>query len=226
MISAVDDAVGEIRAEVERQGRTADTLLFFTSDNGPSRETRNWLDGRKDPYYGGTAGGLKGHKFSLYDGGVRMPAIMTWPARIPAGQVLHGIGASMDIFPTVLAAAGGDPADWELDGADVMPMVAAGAASPHADRDVYWEMGDQLAVRRGKWKLVLRGRLVVGAPPEDEVFLADLEGDMGETTNLAPSQPALVAELRAAVEAWHAGIEARWQAEFLPAATGTVTHKS
>jgi arylsulfatase A-like enzyme len=88
MISAVDDGIGEIMDEVERSGQTENTLTFFVSDNGPSRESRNWLDGTMDPYYGGTSGGLKGHKFSLFEGGVRVPGIMHWPGHIPAGQVI------------------------------------------------------------------------------------------------------------------------------------------
>lgn len=217
MISAVDDAVGAVLAELERQEIRENTCVFFTSDNGPSRETRNWLDGRRDPYYGGTAGALKGHKFSLYEGGIRTPAIMSWPARIPAGQVIAEPGAAMDIFPTFLAAAGGNPAAYELDGLDVMPMVASRATSPHTD--LYWEMNRQTAIRRGNWKLVLNGQLVEGAPPEDDVHLADLAADIGERRNLRDQQPALVQELRTAAEAWRAGIEARWEQQWLPSSS-------
>jgi arylsulfatase A-like enzyme len=216
MLSAVDDAVGSVLAELERQGIRDNTCIFFTSDNGPSRETRNWLDGRRDPYYGGTAGALKGHKFSLYEGGIRMPAIMSWPAGLPAGQVIAEPGAAMDIFPTFLAAAGGQPDAYSLDGLDVLPMVAAGAASPHGD--LYWEMNRQTAIRRGRWKLVLQGQLVEGAPSEDDVHLADLAADMGERHNLSRQQPALVEELRAAAETWRAAIEARWEREWSAAA--------
>lgn len=219
MISAMDDAVGAVMAELERQGIRDNTLVFFQSDNGPSRESRNWLDGRtEDPYYGGSAGKLKGHKFSLYDGGIRMPAIMSWPARIPAGQVLDEPGVAMDIFPTLLAAAGGNPAAYELDGRDVTAMVTERAASPHDE--IFWEMGRQTAVRRGDWKLVLNGQLVEGASAEDDVFLANVAGDMGERENLANARPELVAELRAAAEQWRAGIEARWAEEWQPNRAG------
>ena len=73
MLSAVDDSIGEILREVKQLGLAETTCSFFTSDNGPSRESRNWLDGNLDPYYGGISGGLKGHKFSLYEGGIRLP---------------------------------------------------------------------------------------------------------------------------------------------------------
>jgi arylsulfatase A-like enzyme len=221
MLSAVDDAVGAVQDELERQGIAEQTCLYFQSDNGPSRESRNWLDGTPDPYYGGSAGKLKGHKFSLYEGGIRSPGILTWPERIPAGQVLDAPGAAMDVFPTFLQAAGGDPSRYELDGVDVLPVVASGAPSPHGR--IFWEMGQQTAVREGRWKLVLHGQLVEGAPPEDDVFLADLDADVGEQRNLAGEQPEHAGALRAAAEEWRAGIEERWQREWLPRIAGPST---
>ncbi len=222
MLSAVDDGVGDIMDELERQGILADTAIFFQSDNGPSRETRNWLDGRQDPYYGGTAGKLKGHKFSLYEGGIRVPAILSWPSQIPSGQVIHAPGAAMDIFPTFLKAAGGNLAVFELDGMDILAMAAQGATSPH--QAIFWEMDRQTAVRKGPWKLVLNGQLVEGALPEDQVHLSNLDDDMAEQHNLRTVYPELVAELRSEVETWRAGIEDRWQNQWLPRVRGTTTH--
>jgi len=222
MLAAVDDGVGEILAELERLGLAESTCSFFMGDNGPSRESRNWLDGTLDPYYGGTAGRLKGHKFSLYDGGVRVPGLIHWPERIPAGQVLDAPCAAMDIFPTFLTAAGGEPGNYELDGTDILPYLRGEGPAPR--RDLFWEMNDQLAVRRGNWKLVLNGRLVEQAPPEDAVHLSDLAEDMAERVNLAPDRPDLAAELADAVRNWHAGIEQRWAGEFSVEDQGTVTH--
>lgn len=223
MISAVDDSVGAIMAEIERLGAGNNTCTVFTSDNGPSRETRNWLDGRTDPYYGGTAGIFKGHKFSLYEGGIRMPAIMNWPGRIPAGTICGEMCASMDVFPTLLAAAGGEPADYELDGHDILSMIADGAENPH--EDILWEMNAQTAIRRYKWKLVLNGQLVEGSPPENEVHLADLTIDPGERTNLKDVYPEITAELTKAATTWRAGIEERWEQHWKPGAAGSTTHK-
>jgi len=222
MLSAMDDGVGDICAELERQGIHEDTAILFMSDNGPSRETRNWLDGCQDPYYGGTTGELKGHKFSLYEGGIRVPGIISWPACIPAGQLIDAPAAAMDAFPTLLAAAGGDSAAYELDGVNLLPLLTGESELP--ERDIYWEMKGQTAVRRGPWKLVLHGQLVEGAPPEDDVHMANLDEDMGEQINLKERYPGLVAELSAAALAWRAGIETRWQDEWLPASTGTTTH--
>ncbi|HUT01105.1 MAG TPA: sulfatase-like hydrolase/transferase [Phycisphaerae bacterium] len=222
MLSAVDDGVGAIMAEVERLGLAGNTCTIFTADNGPSRESRNFLDGTLDPYYGGSTGRLKGHKFSLYEGGIREPGILHWPGRVAGGRVLGEPVASMDVFPTVLAAAGGDPSKYELDGTDILPYVADGAELPQ--RDLFWEMNDQTAIRRGRWKLVLNGRLVEGAPPEDNVHLSDLTADMGEQVNLAADKPELTADLRAAAEQWRAGIERRWETHWKPQANGTTTH--
>ena len=219
MLSAVDDGVGAVTQELARQGILDNTCIFYQSDNGPSRETRNWMDGCPDPYYGGTTGKLKGHKFSLYDGGIRVPGILSWPGTVPGGQVLDTPAAAMDIFPTLLNAAGGDPSEYELDGVDILPHLAEGRPLP--ERDLFWEMEGQTAVRRGNWKLVLNGRLVEGAPPEDAVHLADLEADMAERTNLRDQHPGIVADLQHAAESWRAGIDKRWKEEWQPATNGT-----
>jgi arylsulfatase A-like enzyme len=222
MLAAVDDSVGAVVEALERHGLRDDTCIFFQSDNGPSRETRNWLNDNREPYYGGTAGPLKGHKFSLYEGGIRMPALMSFPGRIPEGQVIDETGAAMDVLPTFLASAGIDPSEYDLDGRDVMPMLAEGADSPH--EDIFWEQGDQTAVRRGPWKLVLNGQLVEGTPPEDEVHLSNVAEDIGETRNLAQAEPELTADLREAAERWRAGMEDHWQTRYASNGPGTAHH--
>jgi arylsulfatase A-like enzyme len=220
MISAVDDAAGAIMAELERLGLAEDTCTFFASDNGPSRESRNWLDGTLDPYYGGTTGQLKGHKFSLYEGGIRVPAILHWPGRVPASQVLSEPCASMDVFPTFLQAAGGDLTQYELNGRDLAPYVCAG--QPPAERPIFWEMDNQTAIRRGPWKLVLNGQRVEGAPAEDAIHLSNVDEDMAESTNLAPTHPDLTRALTHEAETWRDQLESRWLREFQPAYQGTV----
>jgi arylsulfatase A-like enzyme len=193
------------------------------ADNGPSRETRNWLDGTLDPYYGGSAGKLKGNKFSLYEGGMRVPGIIHWPNRIPGGQVLNEPCAAMDVFPTFLNMAGGDATRYELDGLDLMPYLTAGTAPE--ERPIFWEMGKQTAVRRGPWKLVIDGQLVEGAPPEDQIHLANLAEDMAEQHNLHDRHPELAAALKSEAESWRAGIEERWEREYSAEKQGTVTHR-
>jgi arylsulfatase A-like enzyme len=214
MISAMDDAVGTVLNELDEQGLRENTIVFFMSDNGPSREIRNWLDGTQETYYGGSSGNLKGHKFSLFDGGIRVPGLISWPARIPAGQVIDEPLVAMDVFPTLLRAAGGDPADFDLDGRDIWDVITQGAASPH--EYLFWEQGDQTAVRQGAWKLVLNGQLEESCDPVDEVFLSNLDDDPTESENLATDHPAVVEQLRRAVETWRRGIEDRWKNEWLP----------
>ena len=205
MLSAVDDGVGAMADELARQGILENTLIFFQSDNGPSRESRNWLDGRDDPYYGGTAGQLKGHKFSLYEGGIRVPGIMSWPARIPSDQVIDTPAMAVDIFPTILSAVGGDAGAYAVDGYDMLPMVTSGAASPRPP--IFWEMGEQIAMRDGAWKLVLHGQLEEGAPVEDTVHLSNLDDDMGERHNLSSANPELTEAFVDQATRWRANIE-------------------
>lgn len=215
MLSAVDDGVGAITDELRRLGILEDTLIFFQSDNGPSRESRNWMDGRGDPYYGGMPGGLKGHKFSLFEGGIRVPGIFSWPGHIPAGQVIDAPCAAMDLFPTVLRLAGGDPEAYALDGRDILPVMTEGADSPH--EELFWEMEGQTAVRRGRYKLVLNGQLVETEPPQEAVFLSDLLEDPGETVDLAERMPELTRELTERALRWREGIEAHWEENFAQA---------
>ena len=219
MLSAVDDGVGQIVDELKRQGILEDTVIFFQSDNGPSRESRNWMDGRGDPYYGGKPGGLKGHKFSLFEGGIRVPGIFCWPGHIPGGQVIDEPCAAMDVFPTLLTMAGGDPSQYQLDGMDISDVLLHGAPSPH--EELYWEMEQQTAIRQGKYKLVLNGQLVESEPAQAPVFLSDLSVDPGETVNLAEKMPELTQELTRKATAWRAGIEDHWEKTFAEAYRST-----
>lgn len=212
MISAVDDGVGDIMDELERCGQLDNTIIYYQSDNGPSRENRNWLDGNPDSYYGGTAGGLKGHKFSLFDGGIRVPAIISWKNGIKTGQVISEPAAAMDIFPTIVNAVGGDASEYELDGLDIMPVLNEGAKTPH-DK-IFWEMGNQTAVRCGNYKLVLNGQLVENEPAQDEVFLSNIVEDMSESKNLAYELPEITQELKQSALDWRKKLEERWEKEF------------
>ncbi len=225
MVSAVDDAVGAIMNEVKRLGESENTLTFFVSDNGPSRETRNWLDGTLDPYYGGTSGGLRGHKFSLFEGGIRMPAIAHYPARIPPGQVISQPCASMDIVPTVLHAvdaAAPDAPQGEFDGVSILESLINGTELP--ERDIYWELDGQSAIRRGRWKLVIDGVLVEEDEPSEHLHLADLQDDIAEENNLAGMMPQLASELQDAALSWRAKIEDRWERDYASLGHGIVTY--
>jgi len=206
MMAAVDDGVGQIRTTLRRHGLLENTLIFYVADNGATTEPRAGLD--QQPATAGDNSPYRGFKFSLFDGGMHVPGIMSWPGVIPARQVIHEVAMTMDILPTVAKAAGAAPPEnYRLDGRDVLPLAANKAKSPH--EAVYWEQGGQLAVRRGKWKLVVNGvlhdRTPEGRKPlagDDALFLSDLEQDPGESKNLRRAHPALVDELLSLIHNW------------------------
>lgn len=211
MISAVDDGVGEIAAELKRLGIDDNTIIYFQSDNGPSRESRNWMDGSADPYYGGTAGSLTGHKFSLFEGGIRIPAFICG-APFPKGRINDVPHIATDIFPTVLEACGGDPGDYETDGISILDELKGGAAQTH--EYLFWEMERQTAVRYGDYKLVINGQLVEGEEKRAELFLSDLRNDPGEKENLCAHCPDITAQLKEKALVWREGIEKTWSEKF------------
>jgi arylsulfatase A-like enzyme len=188
------------------------TIIYYQSDNGPSRESRNFLDGREDFYYGGSSGGFKGHKFSLFEGGIRVPGIISWPDGIPSGQVIDEPVHAMDMFPTLLKAAGGDTGQYRLDGLDIMPVLNEKALSPH--ESLFWEMGSQTALRCGDYKLVLNGQLTEDEAPQAPVFLSNLREDPGEQVNLAESMPSLTQELSQAANEWRGALEKEWDEKY------------
>lgn len=211
MISAVDDGVGEIISELKKDGIFDNTIIYFQSDNGPSRESRNRLDGTEDPYYGGSGGIFTGHKFSLFEGGIRIPAIIYWGDKIKK-SVCENAHISTDIFPTVIEACGGDAKKFELDGMSILPELKGQKECSH--EYIFWEMEEQTAVRYGKYKLVLNGQLVEGEEKRADVFLSDLINDPSEKNNLSEKMPELTEKLKTAALNWRKGIEKTWKEKF------------
>jgi arylsulfatase A-like enzyme len=190
MIAAMDDGIGEIVAALGRNGLREKTLIFFQSDNGATHEDRAGDGGRNTPF--------RGYKFSLFEGGIRMPAIANWPGIVPAGKVRAQMAASMDLFPTLTKLCGGKlPRGPVIDGRDIWPMIVDGARSPH--ESLFWKRYDQVAVRKGPWKLVKNAILALGEENQlqgdDRTFLANLDGDPGESRNLAKDRPEILSEL-------------------------------
>ena len=211
MLSAVDDGVGEITETLKKHGLFDDTIIYFQSDNGPSRESRNWLDGCEDPYYGGTTGKFSGHKFSLFEGGIKVPALLSWGKNIPQ-KTENAPHISTDIFPTVLEACGGNPDEYDIDGKSILPMLKNGDACEHDY--LFWELEEQTAVRHGDYKLVLNGRLEESEGVRAPVWLSDLSNDIGEKTNLAEEEPELCEELKAEALKWRKSIDDKWKSDF------------
>lgn len=140
-VAELDWSVGQVTDRLRALGLERDTLVFFASDNGP--------------WYGGSAGGLRGMKGQSWEGGIRVPLIARWPGRIPAGRVRREPGAVIDLFATSLAAAGVPlPADRTIDGKDLLPVLSGDAPSPHPA--LFSMSANRLStVRMGKWKLLM-----------------------------------------------------------------------
>jgi len=213
MLSAADDGVGRILRALEQSGQRDNTLIWFGGDNGATTEARAGLNQR--PATAGSNAPFRGFKFSVFDGGMHVPAILNWPAVIPPRQTIREIAMTADLLPTICNAAGvAVPSDRTIDGRDILPLATSGAPSPH--EAVFWAEGPQLAVRRGRWKLVIDGitydRTEEGRKPlagEDSVFLSNLEEDPGETRNLRRRHPELVDELATLAHRWRQEVGAR-----------------
>lgn len=202
-IKALDNSIGKVLETLRKNGQLDNTMIFFMSDNGPSIETHNWLNETMTPYYGGKTGKFRGHKQSLFEGGIRVPAIVSWPGKIPEGKVSDDIGIAMDIFPTFLTAASGDPSQYKLDGENLLPMFTKGKGSPHKDKPIFWEFRGQYAVRKGNFKLVVNGKDIKGIGPDDHVHLADLSGPKVDNLNVKYKYPEKTKELKAIADKWY-----------------------
>lgn len=194
MVSAMDDAVGEVLRVVGDTGGIDHTLVFFLSDNGgPTRQTTT----RNDP--------LRGYKGQMYEGGIRVPLLMQWPGVIPKGTTVRAPASSLDIATTALAAAGADGMiETPLDGIDLVPL-ARGQSTTVARDALYWRYGPQRAVRSGPWKLVQ-------GPDSRSWELYNLETDIGERRNAIADRDEIHAHLAALWTTWNATLEPpRWK---------------
>lgn len=188
MIATLDDQVGDIIAKVESLGLTDNTIIIFTSDNGPHTE------GGADPEFFNSNGPLRGTKRDLYEGGIRVPMIVKWPNSVTAGSKTDHVSAFWDIYPTFMAITGGEPPQ-NTDGISFLPTLQE--ANNQIQHDyLYWEFhekGGRQAIRKGKWKAVKYDVLENNNAP---IELYDLSSDLGETTNLADQNPELVEEIK------------------------------
>ncbi|MDO5736932.1 MAG: sulfatase-like hydrolase/transferase, partial [Propionibacteriaceae bacterium] len=198
MIAAVDDGVGRIVETLRQRDLLEDTVIIFSSDNGPSAEVRNWLDGTQTPWTAGRTGGYRGYKGSLFDGGIREPFLISYPRALPAGRVCDLPAQMSDVVPTVVSLAGITSGE-SFDGRDVSEMLVGGP-SPHGQ--LFWSQGDQLAILEDGWKLVCNPRLDLDRALAEPLFLCNLAEDPCEQTNLAQQHPEIARRLLEAVTAW------------------------
>lgn len=200
-VSTLDEKIGEVLQALDTNGLRENTIVIFLSDHGHSVEERN-------NFGGGNAGPFRGHKFTLWEGGVRVPCIVSWPGQFPEGEVREQFATSMDWLPTIAHYCGVDPPERQIDGRPIAALIESGdASSPH--NVWHWQLAKQWAVREGKWKLVVNGpeSTVNGTLiPSAEVFLSDLEADPGESRNLATAHAEIVQRLTALHEEWAASV--------------------
>lgn len=190
MIYSLDAAIGRTLAALDTTGQRENTLIFFISDNGgpnlKSPSGRNFADNTP----------LNGFKGQVLEGGIRVPFLVSWPARLKPGAYEHPV-ISLDILPTALAAAGAPTEDApSFDGVDLLPHLSGEKITPPHET-LFWRSGGpggRYAARMGRWKYVQEG----AQPPQ----LYNLTTDIGETRDYAAEMPAVVAKLRQAVRAW------------------------
>ena len=189
IMERADQGVGAILAALDKQGLASNTLVIFTNDNGGE-----WLS-RNAPLFN--------RKFTLYEGGIRVPAIMRWPGRVPAGVVSTQVAITMDLSTTILVAAGTPaPVEAKFEGINLLPLLDP-RATP-VSRTLFWRVAtaglNQRAVRDGNWKLLLEGSA--------RVMLFDVTKDLGERDDRAASHTAIVRQLHQKLLAWEKDVDA------------------
>jgi arylsulfatase A-like enzyme len=197
MITYLDAQVGRIVDTLKEIGAGERTLVIFTSDNGAT-----WDVGGAPTAFFNSNGSLRGHKATLYEGGIRVPAIARWPGRVRAGSTSAHVGANWDMWATFAELAGGAPPP-DTDGISIAPTLLGRGAQRQHDA-LYWEFhsrGSSQAVRMGQWKAV-RNNLT--KQPDAPIELYDLERDPGETTDVAAAHPEVVTRVEALMRTSHA----------------------
>jgi len=214
----LDHEIGRLLAKLEELGVADNTVVLFTSDNGPwSNDHKNqhdknashvpWTKGPEIPW--GSAGPLRGAKGSTWEGGMRVPAIVRWPGKVAAGATTDAIVSTLDVLPTFSALAGAAdqvPTDRKIDGFDQSGLLLGKSREGARDHFLYYHNGELQAVRKGPWKLRLPGiqQRFTKWPEFDhgtqQAELYQLVDDIGESKNLAGEKPGLVAELAAFAE--------------------------
>jgi len=223
MISAMDDGIGRLRQNLQRNGLTDNTLLFFISDNGAPLGIHK-LDLPIDEQHGAWDGSLNdpwvGEKGMLTEGGVRVPYIVSWPGVLPTQTTYSNAVSTLDVAATSLAAAGIEP-DADLDGTNLIPHLQNPSQPELEQRSLFWRFWSQSAIRKGQWKLLRAG--------DDREYLFNLESSEHETRNLIGEHTGIAQSLRRELNSWDAtlqrdgedgdffdGSERRWYNYYLP----------
>ena len=203
VVEEFDYETGRLLDTLDELGLAKDTLVIYTTDNGPWNQpayTNSKKGHPKDSIFWGQSGPLRNGKGSCYEGGCRVPCIVRWPGKVPAGKVSDAIFATIDFMPTFANLAGYKvPDDRLIDGVDQTDLLLG--KSEKGARDSFFYVN---AMRKGKWKYLKARHCMYGYSRDRERAeveeLYDLEADLGETTNLAEKHPEKVAELKALLE--------------------------
>lgn len=181
MLANMDDSVGAVMNQLRKSGLEENTLVFFLSDNGgPTRE----LTSSNLP--------LRGEKGQMYEGAIRVPYMVQWKGKIPAGEVYHQPVSSFDIYATAVANSAGVTVPEQVEGVDLLPFLKGeDQGRPH--ETLYWRQGGKAAMRHGDWKIVRMGKRLQAGRAKWELY--DLSKDVSEQTNLAGVHPEILAEL-------------------------------
>lgn len=190
-LSTFDDYLGELRTFLAAEGLDENTIIILQSDNGHSMEERTFRGG-------GYSGPYRSGKFSMYEGGIRVPSMICWPKELPKGEVRDQLTMNVDWFPTLVDLCGLSDEGMDVDGKSLVPLLKDGSKpSPH--EALHFDFGDQWAVHCGDWKLISNPKDIT---PEHNVsqkglFLYNIEKDVTESENLADKYPEKVKELQA-----------------------------
>ncbi|MCS6865465.1 MAG: sulfatase [Gemmataceae bacterium] len=196
MTMAMDEAIGQLRAKLKAEKLDEKTLIFFFSDNGGPTMKGTTINASSNAP-------LRGSKRTTLEGGIRVPFIVHWPGKIPAGRKYDGLVIQLDIVPTALAAAGVPlKPEWKIDGVNWLPyLTGEKTGSPH--ETLYWRFGSQMAIRQGDWKLVVYDLAAEGGRGMSPPRLYNLAHDIGEETDLFSQQPDKARQLQAAWDEWN-----------------------
>jgi len=195
-VSSVDEKIGRVIGKIDELGIRDNTIIIFLSDHGHSVEERA-------NFGGGNAGQYRGHKFQLWEGGIRVPCVVSWIGHIPENEIRNQVAVSFDLMPTIAHYCGVKLPDRIIDGKNIADIIASDkAVSPH--KVLHWEY-HHWAIREGDWKLVADG------PPSEHLgkkipkvkyFLSNMAEDVTETENLADKYPDIVERLIKLHEQW------------------------
>jgi len=200
-LSSCDERIGRLLGKLDALGLRQRTIIAFQSDNGHSVEERAHFGG-------GSAGLYRGAKFSLFEGGIRLPGMISWPGHLPEGVVRDQMVHAADWMPTLAELTGVKLLNADIDGKSMLPVINS-ATAPTAHEALHWLVGGgkkaQWAIRQGQWKLIgnVESPLDDALKPEDKrLFLSNLDADVSEKTNLAAQHPEIVDRLQKLHDDW------------------------